>query len=229
MTALRIQDLHFVVSRIPRDVLKMVQNNNLFIAGGFVRSTIADEKASDIDIFGASKDALKAVAMQFALDRGGRLHTTDNAFTVLSGSRIPVQFIHRWVYAPDQAQKLLAEFDFTIAQAVLWRSGEKWESLISDDFYADLAARRLVYTHPQRAEDAGGSLLRVRKFLAKGYSIQPKSLAGVVARLFMAVRKEDGVWEEEWVTKVLCGLLREVDPMRIVDGVDLIDEHEVPA
>ncbi len=229
MSALRIQDLHLVVSRIPRDVLKMVQTNNLFIAGGFVRSKIADEKASDIDIFGPSKEALKAVAMQFALDRGGRLHETDNAFTVLSGSRIPVQFIHRWVYAPGQAQKLLAEFDFTIAQAVLWRSGEKWESLISDDFYADLAARRLVYTHPQRVEDAGGSMLRVRKFLAKGYSIQPKSLAGVIARLLMAVRTKEGCWEEEWVTQVICGLLREVDPMRIVDGVDLIDEHEVPA
>ena len=76
MSQLRIQDLHFVVSRIPRDVLKMVQDNSLFIAGGFIRSTIGDEKASDIDIFGASKDALKAVAMQFALDRGFRQSTS---------------------------------------------------------------------------------------------------------------------------------------------------------
>lgn len=226
-TSLRTQDLHFVVSRIPRDVMKVVKEHNLFIAGGFLRSTISDEKASDIDLFGSSVEQLKLVASLLTVERQGRMHTTDNAFTVLSGNRIPVQFISKWLYAKDEAAKLLQEFDFTIAQAVLWWENEHWQSLISDDFYADCAAKRLVYTHPNRAEAAGGSLLRVRKFVAKGYSIQPKSLAGVISRLFLAVHSQEGDWSEDWLTKVLCGLLREVDPMRVVDGVDLVDEHEV--
>ena len=229
MNELRRQDLHFVVTRIPRDVREMVRDNALFIAGGFIRSTISDEKPSDIDIFGPNKDELETIAMQFALSRTAKLHSTDNAFTVLSGTRIPVQFIHRWLYPSDQPDLLLREFDFTIAQAVVWFADNQWHSLISDDFYADLAARRLVYTHPKRLEDAGGSLLRVRKFVSKGYSIQPLSLAGVVARLFMAVREQRGEWSEEFVTQVLCGLLREVDPLQIVDGVELINEHEAAA
>ena len=36
-----------------------------------------------------------------------------------------------------------------------------------DEFYPDLAARRLVYTAPVRDEEAGGSLLRVRKFIER--------------------------------------------------------------
>jgi len=88
-----------------------------------------------------------------------------------------------------------------------------------------------IDTDPQRQEAAGGSLLRALKFIKRGYVIQAPSIAGVTARLLMAVRaseKSDGE-QELWMTQVLTGLLREVDPLRIVDGVDLIDEHAVVA
>ena len=51
-------DLHFVMSRLPHDVRSMVKENGLFLAGGFIRATIAGEKPSDIDLFGATKDLL---------------------------------------------------------------------------------------------------------------------------------------------------------------------------
>lgn len=230
MATLIQEDLNFVLTRLPRDVLKLIQDNGLYLAGGFIRATIAGEKVSDIDLFGAEKDKLKLLAMELAVKRGGRMHSTDNAFTVLTGTRIPVQFIHRWLYAPGQQDTLIGQFDFTIAQAVIWcdMNGEQpaWKSLVSDRFYTDLAARRLFYVAPQRNEDAGGSLLRARKFIAKGYTIQPLSLAGVIARLMQAVRPEDCDWRDEpRLAKVLTGLLREVDPLLVIDGVDLVDEH----
>lgn len=235
MAKLTKQDLNFVLSRVPRDVRELVKTKALFIAGGFIRSTIAGEKPSDVDLFGPSKEALKMVATEFALKRQARLHETDNAFTILSGHRIPIQFIHRWTYGVGEEARLISEFDFTIAQAVIWavevkvagKSEWRWESLASDSFYSDLAARRLVYTYPKRDEDAGGSLLRALKFVKRGYSIQAASLAGVVARLLGAVRKIDKVYDsEDWATTVILGLLREVDPLIVVDGVDLVDEHE---
>lgn len=242
MSALTNTDLHHVLSRVPRDILALVKEQRLFIAGGFIRSVIAGEPSADIDLFGSGKEFLKLIALELANKRGGRFHETDNAFTVLSGHRLPVQFIHRWTYAPHEWNRLLAEFDFTIAKAAIWwvpdtlvpwdgqddaRPG-KWESACDERFYSDLAARRLHYTSPNRQEDAGGSLLRARKFLRKGYNIQAGSLAAVTARLFVAVReKGDGRMDDEaYVAQILTALLREVDPLLVVDGVDLVDEHQ---
>jgi hypothetical protein len=235
MSALTHTDLHHVLSRVPRDILAIVKEQHLFIAGGFIRSVIAGEQSADIDLFGVGKEALKLIALELASKRGGRFHETDNAFTVLSGHRLPVQFIHRWTYAPHEWNRLLGEFDFTIAKAVIWwvpgmneTEQDKWHSACDERFYSDLAAKRLHYTSPQRQEDAGGSLLRARKFLRNGYNIQANSLAAVVARLFVAVReKGDGRMDDEvWVAKILTALLREVDPLLVVDGVDLVDEHQ---
>lgn len=240
MNSLTKTDLHFLVSRLPKDVVAMVKREQLFIAGGFIRSNIAGERATDIDIFGSSIDQLKIAALDLTNSRGlgTRFHQTANAFTVLSSGRIPVQFIHRWTYASNESERLMDEFDFTIAKAVIWcpvlppDNSLEWQSICHDDFYSDLAAKRLVYTSPQRAEDAGGSMMRVRKFLQRGYNIQPHSLGAVIARLLSGVRNIDddsgrqGMTTEQWNAKVIASLLREVDPLRIVDGIDIIEEEE---
>jgi len=231
---LRKQDLQHVVSRLPRDTVKLIKERGLFLGGGFVRATIAGEKPADIDLFGATKDQLEAAARALADDRkGARLHASKNAFTVLSGSRMPVQMIFRWLYtAPED---LMKSFDFTVAQAIIWFAknsegdGGRWLSCCHDDFYPDLAARRLVYCSPVRNEDAGGSILRVRKFLARGYNIQAPALAAVIARLVSKVELNDPATlkDEPYITKIITGLLREVDPLVAVDGIDLVDEHEL--
>lgn len=236
MVELLVDDLHFVVSRLPKDVATLLKSERVYVAGGFIRATIAGERVADIDVLGSDKGRLDYLAKTLAVERRGRVYETDNAFTVLSPPRIPVQFIHRWLF--DNPKELVASFDFTIAQAVVWwepdigGDSEKgvWASLVSDRYYQDLAARRLVYLSPIRKEDAGGSLLRVRKFLKAGYSIQPRSLAKVVARLVMGIdwsKLPKGESQEESISFVLTGLLREVDPLVVVDGVDLIDEHQI--
>src|SRR3546814_14358866 len=90
--------------------------------------------------------------------------TTDNAVTLLTSDRMTVQFITRWTF--DNAADLVASFDFTVCQAAIWRNrlGE-WKSLISNSFYIDLAGRRLVYTPPEREEEAGGSPLRITTYV----------------------------------------------------------------
>lgn len=229
MSSLTNRDLSFVLSRVPKDVRKLMEKGAM-LGGGFIRATIAGEKPNDIDLFGESQEKLESWAKDLALSRKARLHTTDNAYTVLAPPRHPVQFIHRWTF--PQAVEMVHSFDFTIAQVGIWFDSQtkKFHSYCHSDFYPDLAGRRLVYTAPERNEDPGGSLLRVRKFLRAGYHIDAVSLGRVIARLAMGVDEVNEAMKdrgESHLALVLGGLLREVDPLTVVDGVDLIDEHEV--
>lgn len=230
MNPLQPTDVHFLVSRLPKDVCALLKEHpgKLFVAGGFIRATIARERVNDIDLFGASADELKPIAMALALSRRGKLHETKNAFTVLAPPRHPVQFIQRWTFT--NPTDLVASFDFTVAQAAIWFENDQWQSLAADGFYPDLAARRLVYCAPVRDEEAGGSFLRMRKFIAAGYTIQPWSMAQVTARLVSKIDFYTTVAREEHgLAKVICGLLREVDPLTVVDGIEVVDEHEIEA
>jgi len=248
-TQLNNRDLNRVLRNLPKDVRDMLKENpGMLVGGGFIRAIVCGEKPSDIDCFGSSQEQLKAAALKLQLGRYcSKLHETKNAIRIFAPPRFPVQFITRWLFSkPEDA---LASFDFTIAMSLIWWDADKdniggvelpdtlgpskgWCSATHPDFYADLAAKRLVYTHPQRNEDAGGSLMRVRKFLERGYNIQAQSLAGAVARLVLGVSEdrlkgalhEDESYEKTW-TRVLTALLREVDPLLIVDGVDPDDSQ----
>lgn len=223
-------DLHFVVSRLPKDIVKLMKETKIIVAGGFIRETLSRGDVKDIDLFGASKDQLKSAAQSLALDRKGRMFETQNAFTVLSPPRLAVQFITRWLF--DEGKACIDSFDFTVCQACVWFGEDnKWHSLIADNFYSDLACRRLVYTFPARDEDAGGSTMRMKKFLTRGYTVQAACIAGVMARIFTKIRSKESYRDngdnEQWIAKVITGLLREVDPLTVIDGIDLVDEHEV--
>jgi hypothetical protein len=225
MQELMATDLLFVIGRLPKDVIGLVKKYGLIVAGGFIRSTIAGEKVSDIDFFGKDQPTLRAAAQEICIARGGRLHETPNAITVLSGHRIPLQFIMRWTY--ENAEGVIPSFDFTVCRAALEFKEEKWRGYCCERFYPDLAARRLYYTHPVRDEEVGGSLMRAIKFIPRGYKIQAGSLAGVIARLMSKVDHDKIRGSEEQLKIVVTGLLREVDPLAVVDGVDMVDEHEV--
>ncbi len=225
MQELTQNDLSLVLSRVPSDIRELMKSSHLVLGGGFIRSTIAGEKPNDIDLFGSNWVTMDSLAEQLASRRLGRVHETDNAFTVLSGGRLPVQFISRWLY--PNPEKVVESFDFTVCQAVIfWEVSYSWRSWIASSFYSDLAARRLVYTSPIRNEDAGGSLMRVRKFLSRGYKIQAGDLAKVVARLVSKVRMEE-VHGEEDLARIIASLLREVDPLTVLDGFEIAEESPV--
>lgn len=230
MTELNIHDLTWAVRRLPSHVRELLKKHgtgfgNIFLAGGYLRAVIAGERISDLDLFAPSKDASELCAKKLGIITGRKVHETPNAYTVFTRP-IVTQFIHRWTFAtPADA---LASFDFTIAQAAIWWNG-RWCSARSDRFYQDLAAHRLVYTSPARNEDAGGSMLRVLKFYQRGYRIPLDSLGAVVARLAMGVQglRFSAVEQNEaWLSKVLTGLLREVDPLIDPDHIAQLPSTE---
>lgn len=218
------EDVSWIVRRLPRTVADVLKANagRLFLAGGFIRSCIANETVSDVDLFAPSVEDAKAIANAFAASRGTKVTATDNACTVKVGE-LPVQFIHRWTFSDPLS--CVASFDFTIASAAVWYTsdGDRWQSCCDDRFYADLAARRLVYRSPIRNEDAGGSLLRLLKFYQRGYRVTLPSLGAVVARLAMGfdlgrlhATGVTGIELERQLAKVATGLLIEVDPNAII-------------
>ncbi|MBT2773803.1 hypothetical protein J7J47_16395 [Halomonas sp. ISL-60] len=213
----------------------MMKTHGLMLGGGFIREVVAGLPPNDIDLLGPSVDRLKLAATELYHKRKGeaRVLETDNAITHVAPPRTTVQFMTRWTF--DDPVPLMQSFDFTVCQAVVYwtpcsteDAGGYWDSVISDRFYPDLASRRLTYTQPDRHEDAGGSMLRMRKFLGRGYHIGADSLAAVMARVVSRIDmdKLPGTGEDAYAN-VIRGLLREVDPLLVIDGIEPVDiEHE---
>lgn len=215
MKALEELDLFLVRQKFPSWLVTILKNHRVYVGGGFIRATIAREEISDIDLFVPSEDAAKSVSQLLRLAKPELIERkTDNAIT-LYGWRWPIQIITRWVF--EKPADLVASFDFTICQAAIhFVPGEHkghWESLCSDRFYPDLAAKRLIYTSPLRKEDAGGSLLRVLKYYRRGYTIPLADMGKVVARLLSGMHGSKLADSEEGQAMVIAGLLREVDPL----------------
>ena len=215
MRPLEQYDLAWCLRVAPRNVVNFLRENPQFVvAGGFIRACVAGEKPSDIDIFAPSKAMAEAGARE--LQGGDNFISTDNAFTVVKKAKFSIQFIHRWTY--EYPQQILDSFDFTIAKAAFWwengfengRQVSRWQGLCDDNFYPDLAAKRLNYCAPIRNEDAGGSMLRVLKFYQRGYRIPLDSLGAVIARL---VKGSPVNWVSEAAfARDITAKLIEVDP-----------------
>lgn len=229
MRELNPHDLLWAVRLLPKQVRNQMitYGPRLVLGGGFVRSTVSGEKPNDIDLFTQSAGDAKLFAGDLA-GAGKRKkppYETGNALSVKLFPRHLVQYIHRWSYQTPAA--LIESFDFTIACTALWFESGKWTSLIDDEFYSDLAAKRLVYRAPLRNEDAGGSMLRCLKFYQRGFRIPLDSLGAVIARLvngvdlksvevlegrdFSGTSSIGNTTEQRWA-KIITGLLHEVDP-----------------
>lgn len=206
-TTLETWDLQWAVRNLPPSVAKLMKKDSSVVcAGGFVRSCVLQERPNDVDLFCSSRDQARTHAIWLA-NGEKNIYETENAYSVKS-TRPMTQFIHRWTY--DSKEVLVQSFDFTIAQACIWYE-DRWRSLCSQKFYPDLAAKRLIYTSPQRHENAGGSILRVLKFYQRGFRIPLDSMGAVIARMMQGVRPE-AFDSEPQLAKILTGLLREVDP-----------------
>lgn len=226
MIELSNDDMRRIIGFMPKDIIKLMRVYPIYLAGGYIRARIAGEDVSDIDLFAPTKEQCEIYADTLSGARGVTPYKTKNAFTIISPPRLPVQFIHRWTY--NDPCDLLNSFDFTIARACIWfdRSAEAWRSMAADTFYMDLAPRRLRYCQPSRSEDAGGSLLRVQKFLKRGYDISPEEFGKVLARLIDKVEPGSEFWKESESSKarILTGFLRQVDPLAVIDGLAPADD-----
>ena len=197
-----------VVAALPLPIKRMLRMSGLFLAGGFIRSIVEGEVPKDVDIWVPSREE----GVHWARLLGGALRrgsfATPNAITI-SFPDTAIQFITRWTFSDPVT--LISSFDFTIAQAVVWfdKVEGKWRGMCAETFLEDVGGKRLVYKSPVREEDAAGSLLRVNKFVARGYTISDEDMGRVAARVVKGVVKER---DEAFSFSV--GLQREFDVER---------------
>lgn len=214
-------DVSYILVQMPKPLRDMLDDSGgtLWVGGGCIRALVAGERLSDWDVFGTNAKDLQDAALRLhAAIPGCRFITTRNAYTLARPGKSAIQFIHRWV--TPTPEEMMDIFDFTIAQASVVKVGPKWLGICSPRFYADLAGRRLIYTSPAREEEPGGSMVRARKFMRRGYDIPLESLGALCSRLVSGVRDGADFWtrSEEHRTRLLTALLREVDPLTVIDG-----------
>ena len=95
-------DLQWCIRRLPAKVIEIMKKypTRVCVAGGFVRSCVANEKINDVDMFTESKDLAKLIAFELC-EKDQKPHESENAFTV-SVKRTCVQLIHRWTFATPE-------------------------------------------------------------------------------------------------------------------------------
>ncbi len=209
-------DITWVVKCIPLDlrVQMIARPNKAIVAGGFLRACIAGEQKSDIDIFVPSVEDAKALVDDLQSNESRAVIVTENA-TTLYGIGLPLQVIHKWTF--ETAHAVLESFDFTIARSGVWFDGITWRGLADGRFYSDLAAKRLRYT---QNGVPGGSILRVLKFVARGYRIPPYEFASLVDALCTQAGTSPGL-------ENLREIMNDVDPATVMD--DLTPRQDAPA
>lgn len=218
-TTLNQHDLQWIIRRIPEKVKSAMKKHPLsyIIGGGFIRAIIAGEQISDLDIFANTKEAADELVKE--LVGNGKKFETPNAVGVVIGG-MPVQVIHRWTF--DCSSAMLDHFDFTIAKACVYLTQTgTWMSLCHQDYYADVAAKRLVFTG---SDEPGASLLRVLKFSRRGYNIPIRDLASVLGALSEQVEQGKEPWANRYSRKLI-----EVDPMNKATLEPAAAEEEVLA
>lgn len=206
MNKLSHLDLVFAVRRLPKVLRDLMETSEwagqIFAAGGYIRSIVAGDEINDVDVFSVDKPHASVLAALLVEKIGGsaRIHETENAYTII-GIEPTIQIIHRWSF--KTACDLVCSFDFTCCRAAIYYRDSEWKSQCDENFYPDVAAKRLVYCAPVREEAPGGSMLRVLKYYQKGYRMPLDSLAKVISRL---------VGSEVIPVSVIQQRLFEVDP-----------------
>ncbi len=217
MQELNFYDICKCTSKIPKKLKTLMIESDfpIYIAGGFIRSIIVGDTVNDIDIFAGNHTVSQSLAYQLST-KTYNISETNNAFTLLD-FKPPIQLIHRWTF--KNYIELIDSFDFTICKAVIFydKKTKKWKGFCDDNFYSDLAAKRLIYCNPIRDEEVGGSTLRLLKYYRKGFNAPLSSIATVLGRLLFKVHTERDNSTEIELVIIIRGLLIEVDPNAIVE------------
>ena len=139
-------------------ILNDLQNYNVWVAGGAIRSWFALENTTDIDLFFPSEKE-KNKALEHLKGLGGEvIFENDNVTKVKYKSKV-IDFCKVYYKDPEDT---INNFDFTVSMGAC----DKKNTYFGDDFFMDLASRRLAINatpYPM------SSLYRLQKYIKKGY------------------------------------------------------------
>lgn len=157
-----------------------------FIGGGAVYSLYNGNEVKDFDFFVKDKDFAKRIHKYFDDNlndfdlkyrngvkigkyKGKRLIVTDNAISIGE-----YQIITRWIGAPEE---VIGEFDFRHNQ--FYWCEDKIET-VTDWKY--LEGDKLIFNE-DRARDIANCIIRMNKFLKRGFTIDNREISKLLLRL----------------------------------------------
>lgn len=185
-------DVRRVVVALPKNVREVLRKNpgQAVIAGGFIRAIVAQEVPADIDLF--MKDRNKAYSL--CNEEGIKLVEGDKCWHG-KGDLLPLQAV--WRYEFKEAYQILQQFDYTVCKAAIYfDNGDKnnkpgYLGICHKRFYSDIARKYLVYDS-DRGEEYLNTIPRLLKYTARGYIIEPKSLAKVITKTCLSLDLTNG-------------------------------------
>jgi hypothetical protein len=221
-TELDPEDIKRVVSSLPAQISKGLRayKDSVCIAGGYIRSIISNEPVNDIDVFITEKGLTTKKFVEYGPEYSYSQNTTRNSgdrediIAVEEGQTIEIMN-H---YAGSGVNGILENFDYTVAMAAIWWDGKMWQSSCHYMFYQDLASKRIRFLRPESERQGAREILRLLKYIQRGYTIDRPSLAQVISELVMYYVKAD---EDRLYNSALNDLASMEDPR--------LAKHLIPA
>lgn len=191
MAELTVADVKLLREKIPTTLWEMIGNAQAYIAGGFIRDTLAGDTPKDLDIFSPymPKDFwILNAGYTVGIEVSAIKAATRTVQFTFPNFPYPVQIIQR----TDPLQCVRSEFDFTVNSVAI----DQQSSWAHDDFYAHLKDKLLVVANDKSLR-ARTILHRMFRLVAKGYTVDNLSLAKIISVVASGALARDGFVENE--------------------------------
>jgi hypothetical protein len=148
------------------------------VAGGAIRAIFANEQICDIDLYLA--DFHEIALARTILENSGfvEIFKTENAITMSNG-KDKVQIITKPEFVGLTNQEIFESFDFTVCMGILDLATQEFDFCKS--FFLDLSSKNLAYN--VKGKYPISSLIRVQKYIKKGYYISGIELLKIALRI----------------------------------------------
>lgn len=176
---------HFIDS-IDDEGIKTIISNKTFITGGCIPSMLLDEFVNDFDFYFFSKDDAEEVRKYFTAQEKNKSNKeqkykvsliTDNAINLTD----KVQLITKFTGSPKQVTN---NFDWQhIKSYYIYNKG----LTLTEDVYKLIVEKELIYTGSNYPLS---SLLRLRKYLKKGWYVSTKTMVHIILEVVSAFQDQ---------------------------------------
>lgn len=184
-------EIDTVLHLLPAAVQAQLQRENVVLAGGVIRDTVAGLPVKDIDIFCHSEEQAERLAREVSTF----VQHTLFAYSVNLG--IPIQYVYYKDFT--DARDLVSQFDFRACCAGLYwdeafglgaNLGSSWRGVAVEGFHADCAERQLRFMSQPKDNGKLTALGRALRLAKKGWTLSTDEAASIIEHW-------QGRWEGE--------------------------------
>jgi hypothetical protein len=150
-------------------ILKDLENFKVWVAGGAIRTWYANEKISDIDLF-FPDESERQKCLNFITGMGGEIIFSNTNVDKVKYNNKVFDFCKHYRETPD---KTIEDFDFTVTMAAV----TLLDSYFGDDFFMDLASKRLAINSLPFPIN---TLMRLQKYHRRGYWICKEEMTKII-------------------------------------------------